>query len=115
MKTTRYVRYSRPLQSGHPISYGILEGETIQELRGDIFAGASPPGTTLSIRNETTRAPCALQAAVGRNYQSHIKAMSQMTERTIPPRSSGLFWKPSSCIIGTEEHRTALRSGKCAL
>ena len=36
--------------------------------------------------------------AVGRNYKSHI------ADRNIEPaKEPGLFWKPSSCIIGTEE------------
>ena len=47
MNKTRYVRFSRPSQGGRSISYGILEGETIQELRGDIFTGAERTGTTL--------------------------------------------------------------------
>jgi 2-keto-4-pentenoate hydratase/2-oxohepta-3-ene-1,7-dioic acid hydratase in catechol pathway len=52
-------------------------------------------------------APCAPVniAAVGRNYQTHIKAMSQFRDQSIPPAEfPGLFWKPGSCIIGTEEN-----------
>src|SRR5438045_4471031 len=107
MKTIRYVRYSRPSQSGRSVSYGILEAETIQELHGDIFLGAEPTGTTHNIKDVKLLAPCAPVnvAAVGRNYQSHIKAMSQMTDRSTPAAEfPGLFWKPSSCIIATEEN-----------
>ena len=106
MKTVRYVRYSRPLHSGSSIFYGILEGDSIQELRGDIFTHAEPTGTTVNLHDVKLLAPCTPinVAAVGRNYQSHIKAMAQMTDRTIPAAEfPGLFWKPSSCIIGTEE------------
>jgi len=106
MSKTRYVRFSRPSQSGRSISYGILEGETIQELRGDIFTGAENTGTALNVKDVQLLAPCSPVnvAAVGRNYQSHIKAMSQMTDRTIPAAEfPGLFWKPSSCIIATDE------------
>ena len=106
MKTTRYVRYSRPSQSGGSIAYGILEGEKIQELHGDIFTGAEPTGTAFNLKDVKLLAPCTPVnvAAVGRNYQTHIKAMSQMNEKTIPPAEfPGLFWKPSSSIIGTEE------------
>lgn len=106
MKITRYVRYSRTAQGGRSIAYGILEGEKVQELHGDIFAGAEPTGTTLSIKDLKLLAPCTPVnvAAVGRNYQTHIKAMSQMNDKTIPAAEfPGLFWKPSSCVIGTEE------------
>jgi 2-keto-4-pentenoate hydratase/2-oxohepta-3-ene-1,7-dioic acid hydratase in catechol pathway len=39
---TRYVRYSHRGR----ISYGILDGETIRELRGDLFASPQPTGVT---------------------------------------------------------------------
>jgi len=104
MKTTRYIRYSTTGSTA--ASYGILDGETIQELRGDIFAGAEPTGKTLDLKDVKLLAPCTPVnvAAVGRNYQTHIKAMSQMNDKTIPAAEfPGLFWKPSSCIIGTGE------------
>jgi len=97
MKIVRYVRYS----ASGKTSYGILEGETIRELHGDIFAGAEPTGKTLSIREAKLLAPCRPSnvAAIGRNYRSHI------ADRNIQPgQSPGLFWKPGSCIIGTEEN-----------
>jgi len=39
---THYVRYSY----GNTTSYGILEGQTIRELDGDLFANPKPTGTT---------------------------------------------------------------------
>src|ERR1041385_3385205 len=107
MKITRYVRFSRPSQSEGRISYGILEGESIQEVRGDIFAGAEPTDKTFNVKDVRLLAPCAPVnvAAVGRNYQTHIKAMDQLRDRSTPPAEfPGLFWKPASCIIGTEEN-----------
>ena len=97
MKIVKYVRYSTV---GVPTAYGILEGETIQELHGDIFADAKPTGNAVSVHNVKLLAPCRPLnvAAVGRNYKSHI------ADRNIQPAPfPGLFWKPSSCIIGTEE------------
>jgi len=96
MKITRYVRYA----AGGSIAYGILEDHTIRELRGDIFAGAEPTGKTLSAADVKLLAPCepSTVAAVGRNYKSHI------ADRGLePPQEPGLFWKPSSCVIGPEE------------
>src|SRR5918999_930443 len=40
---THYVRYERQSR----ISYGILDGETIRELRGDLFASPQPTGVTV--------------------------------------------------------------------
>jgi 2-keto-4-pentenoate hydratase/2-oxohepta-3-ene-1,7-dioic acid hydratase in catechol pathway len=42
---TKYVRYSA---SGH-VSFGILEGEIIRELRGSIFDSAEVTGNTLNL------------------------------------------------------------------
>ena len=96
-KITKYVRYS----AAGTTSYGILEGDLIRELRGDIFTGAVPTGKTLDIRDAKLLAPCEPRnvAAVGRNYKSHI------ADRNIQPAPfPGLFWKPSASIIGTEEN-----------
>jgi 2-keto-4-pentenoate hydratase/2-oxohepta-3-ene-1,7-dioic acid hydratase in catechol pathway len=97
MKITRYIRYSAAGQT----SYGILEDQTVRELRGDIFTGAEPTGKTLSLSAVKLLAPCepSKVAAVGRNYKSHI-ADRNLEAAPFP----GLFWKPSSCIIGTEEN-----------
>src|SRR5262245_35290859 len=96
MKNVRFVRYSAEGKT----SYGILEGETIRELQGDIFLFAHPTGKTFSIRDVKLLAPCNPRniAAVGRNYRSHI-ADRNITAAPVP----GLFWKPVSCIIATEE------------
>src|ERR1700704_6036266 len=96
MKITRYIRYS----SAGKTSYGILEDAPVRELRGNIFAGAEATGNPLSLSNVKLLAPCepSKVVAVGRNYKSHI------ADRNIEPaKEPGLFWKPGSCIIGTEE------------
>ena len=96
MKNTKYIRYSAEGKT----SYGILQDQTIQELHGDIFAGAEPTGKTLRFSDVKLLAPCqpSKVIAVGRNYTSHI------ADRNIaPPKEPGLFWKPSSCVIGAEE------------
>jgi 2-keto-4-pentenoate hydratase/2-oxohepta-3-ene-1,7-dioic acid hydratase in catechol pathway len=97
MKVTKYIRYS----TAGKTSYGILEGEDIRELYGSIFAGAQPNARTLKLSNVRVLAPCEPPKviAVGRNYKSHI------ADRNIdPPKEPGLFWKPSSCIVGTGEN-----------
>jgi 2-keto-4-pentenoate hydratase/2-oxohepta-3-ene-1,7-dioic acid hydratase in catechol pathway len=96
MKITRYVRYA----AGGKVSYGILEDHTIRELHGGLFAGAETTGKSLRLSDVKLLAPCEPSkiVAVGRNYISHI------ADRNITPaKEPGLFWKPVSCIIGTEE------------
>lgn len=85
----KYVRYS---VAGN-VSYGILDGETIRELRGDIFEKAEPTGTTRKLADVSLLAPCqpANIVAVGQNYKSHL---GDRPTRPYP----GLFWKPKSCI-----------------
>jgi 2-keto-4-pentenoate hydratase/2-oxohepta-3-ene-1,7-dioic acid hydratase in catechol pathway len=97
MKIVRYVRYS----AAGTTSYGILDGDTIRELRGDIFAGAEPTGKIVNLPDARLLTPCRPSnvAAVGRNYKSHI------ADRNIQPtQSPGVFWKPASCIVPTEEN-----------
>ena len=97
MKIIRYVRYS----AAGKVSYGILDGETIRELNGDIFHGAEPTGKTVNLSAVKLLAPCepVNVVAVGRNYKSHI------ADRNIAPAPfPGLFLKTRSCIIGTGEN-----------
>jgi 2-keto-4-pentenoate hydratase/2-oxohepta-3-ene-1,7-dioic acid hydratase in catechol pathway len=96
MDITRYVRYS----AAGKTSYGILEEHTVRELHGTPFTGAEPTGSKLNLADIKLLAPCepSKVAAVGRNYKSHI------ADRGLEPaKEPGLFWKPSSCIIGTED------------
>jgi len=97
MKVTKFIRYS----AAGKTSYGIVEGENIHELHGSIFSGAQPTGRTFNVSGVKILAPCepSKVMAVGRNYKSHI------ADRNIEPaKEPGLFWKPSSCIVGTEEN-----------
>ena len=96
MKITRYVRYSE----ANKTSFGILEDGTIRELRGDLFSGAEPTGKTVKLSDVKLLAPCVPSKipAVGRNYKSHI------ADRGLEPaKEPGIFWKPNSCLVGTEE------------
>jgi 2-keto-4-pentenoate hydratase/2-oxohepta-3-ene-1,7-dioic acid hydratase in catechol pathway len=50
---TRYVRYKQ----GDSVSFGILEGETIRQLRGDLFAGPTPTGRSVRLADVKLLAP----------------------------------------------------------
>jgi 2-keto-4-pentenoate hydratase/2-oxohepta-3-ene-1,7-dioic acid hydratase in catechol pathway len=97
MKITKYVRYS----AGGSTAYGILEDQTIRELRGDILIGAEPTGKTLAFSDATLLPPCEPSkiVAVGRNYKSHI------ADRNLEPaKEPGIFLKASSCLVATEQN-----------
>src|SRR5947208_842620 len=93
-KVTKYVRYS----TGGSASFGILDGDSIQELRGSIFETAEKTGKTLRLADVKLLAPCqpANVVAVGQNYKSHLG------DRAVRP-FPGLFWKPVSSVIATGE------------
>ena len=92
---TKYVRYTHDGQE----SYGILEGDTVKELVGDIFSAPTPSGKTLKLPEVKLLAPCkpTKVIAVGLNYRSHIG------NRPVPDYP-GLFAKYPSSIIGQEEN-----------
>lgn len=90
-QVTKYVRY----ESAGRVSYGVLDGETIRELSGDLFAAPKPTGHTLKLADVKLLAPCepGKVIAVGLNYKSHI---GERPAAAYP----GLFAKLPSAIVG---------------
>lgn len=86
---TRYIRY----RSGSAISYGILDGETVQELRGGLFDSPAETGVTLPLSSVKLLHPCEPTKilCVGLNYKSHLGGRPQPTQPEI-------FYKPLSAI-----------------
>jgi len=66
----KYVRY----ELGGRISYGLLTGETIEELRGSILSGAQPTGNRHKLADVRLLVPCEPSkiVAAGLNYKSHV-------------------------------------------
>jgi 2-keto-4-pentenoate hydratase/2-oxohepta-3-ene-1,7-dioic acid hydratase in catechol pathway len=85
---TQYIRY----HSGTSTSYGILEGHTVAELRGDLF-DHSRTGVTHPLASVKLLHPCTPGKilAVGLNYKSHLG------ERPAP-QTPEIFYKPVSCL-----------------
>ena len=90
---TQYVRYSHD----GVVSYGILEGETINVLEGDLFSSPTQTGETLDLSAVQLLAPCepGKVIAVGLNYQSHLGDRE-------PAEYPGLFAKYPTSIVGHE-------------
>src|SRR5215475_11053777 len=69
-KVTKFVRYRHP----GGVSYGILDGDTIREIRGNMFEKYTETGTKRKLSDVKLLNPCdpPKVLAVGLNYKSHI-------------------------------------------
>lgn len=90
-QVTRYIRYS----AGGTTSYGLVEGQTVRELSGDLFASPRPTGRTHRLDQVTLLAPVmpGKVIAVGLNYITHL---GERPAATYP----GLFAKMPTSIVG---------------
>ena len=88
---THYVKY----ETAGRVAWGLLEGETIRELQGNVFDGAKPNGRTLKLAEVKLLAPAEAKkvVAAGLNYRSHIG------ERA-PAKYVGLFAKMPTSLVG---------------
>lgn len=87
-------------------SYGLLEGELLRPVEGDIFAVYQPLGEVVPLGEARLLAPIPrpgkiLAAAV--NYQSHVPTGRAVLGQEEAPAVPQLFLKPSSSVIGPEE------------
>jgi len=85
----KYVRYQRE----SAVAYGILDGGTIHEIRGDLFSAPQETGATHALSDVKLLYPCEPSKilAVGRNYKSHLG------DRKAPERPE-MFYKPVSAL-----------------
>jgi 2-keto-4-pentenoate hydratase/2-oxohepta-3-ene-1,7-dioic acid hydratase in catechol pathway len=89
--STKYVRYSH----GGQTSYGVLEGDNIRELDGDLFSSPQPTGKTVALADVKLLPPTdpSKVIAVGLNYKSHIGDRPT-------PEYPGLFAKFPTSLVG---------------
>jgi 2-keto-4-pentenoate hydratase/2-oxohepta-3-ene-1,7-dioic acid hydratase in catechol pathway len=92
-KVTKYIRYRAA--SGN--AYGILDGETVRELRGDLFASPVETGIRHKLADVKLLYPClpSKVLAVGLNYRSHLGS------RPAPDRPE-IFYKPITSLQDPE-------------
>ncbi len=91
---THYVRYAH--QGRH--LYGILEGDTIKELGGDLFSSPEETGATVALSDVRLLAPSepSKVIAIGLNYHSHLKGRPA-------PEQLGVFSMFPTSIIGPDD------------
>jgi 2-keto-4-pentenoate hydratase/2-oxohepta-3-ene-1,7-dioic acid hydratase in catechol pathway len=86
---TKFIRY----RSGSNTAYGILEGETVREIRGGLFDDHALTGATHKLSDVKLLASCepGKILAVGLNYKSHLGGRPQ-------PAHPEMFYKPVSAL-----------------
>ena len=73
-EVTRYFRY----EDNGKISYGILEGQTVHELEGDVFTSVQRTGKTVMVSDIQMLAPTSQQMVIafGFNFVWHLSEPS---------------------------------------
>ncbi len=84
-----YVRYSFDSR----VSYGTLDGDTVREIRGDLFGSHEEYGVGRPLSGVKLLSPCrpGKIMAVGLNYRSHLGS------RSAPPHPQ-MFYKPVTAL-----------------
>lgn len=90
---TRYVRFQRDSAT----AYGILDGETIRPIQGELFGDHKEAGATYKLAEVKLLFPVMPPKvlAVGLNYRSHLGSQK-------PPSSPEIFYKPISSLQNPE-------------
>src|SRR5574341_148169 len=87
------------------VSYGIVEGDRIAPIQGDLFGDHRRAGDVLDLADVQLLAPVVppkiLAAAV--NYPSHVTSARAIVNKDEAPSVPQLFLKPSSSVIGPGE------------
>lgn len=93
----KYARYERQGM----VSYGLVEGDTIKRLEGDIFSEYKVTGESYQLSEIRLLAPVMPSkiVAVGINYRDHATEMKlELQEDPV------LFIKPATAVIGPEDN-----------
>src|SRR5690606_7866714 len=87
---TRDVRF----QSGNTVSYGLVDGDKIKQLAGDLFDNPKPTGTVFARKDVKILAPTKPTQilAMAGNYKSHLGDKEQDPRFLIP---QAFFKSPS--------------------
>jgi 2-keto-4-pentenoate hydratase/2-oxohepta-3-ene-1,7-dioic acid hydratase in catechol pathway len=85
----KYVRY----ENRGKVSYGILDGDSIKEIRGGLFDGGAETGSKVKLTGVKLLWPCepTKVLAVGLNYKSHLG------NRPAPEKPE-MFFKPLTSL-----------------
>lgn len=90
----KYLRF----QKGDTVAYGLLEGQLVRQLSGDLFGEWAKTDTTYALKDVKLLPPSqpSQVLALAGNYRSHLK------DDTVPPKFQipQPFYKSPSCLVG---------------
>ena len=89
----KYIRF----RTDSTESYGTLDGQTVRQLRGDLFGDRIETGVTYDLADVKLLYPCrpGKILAVGLNYRSHLGSRPQ-------PAHPEMFYKPVTALQDPE-------------
>ena len=89
------MMYAR-FQHGQDTAYGVVEGDRIRQLVGDLFGARRESGVSYALADVTLLVPVTPSKvlAVGLNYRSHVGGRPM-------PEEPAIFLKPPSCLVPT--------------
>lgn len=94
------LRYLRFAHQGE-VAYGVLEGDRVRQLDGDLFAGPQPTDTTHALSDVQVLIPTVPTQvlALAGNYRSHL------SDAEVPPKFQipQPFFKSPSCLVAHGE------------
>lgn len=94
------VRFLR-FQTGETVAYGLLEGDRVRRLSGDLFGSWAKTETTYALAEVKLLPPTqpTQVLALAGNYRSHLKGEDVPPKFQIPQP----FFKSPSCLIGQQD------------
>ena len=92
-------KYGR-FETGGAARYGVLRGDSVEELSAAPWAGGTPAGKRRELSRVKLLAPCEPSkiVCVGRSYKEHAAELGNPL-----PKEPLLFLKPPSAVIGPDE------------
>ena len=94
-KVTKYCRFKK----GNVIAHGIVDGDTVRQLSGDLFASPKETGAKHKLSEVKLLYPIAAPSkilALAGNYVSHLG-------KAAPRPNPEPFYKPPSCLQNPED------------
>jgi len=94
-KVTKYCRFKK----GNVVAFGIVDGDTVRQLNGDLFANPKETGVKHKLSEVKLLYPIAAPSkilALAGNYRSHLG-------KSAPRPNPEPFFKPPSCLQNPED------------